>query len=61
MSMIAGSRLNSARSSKEMDQEFKIYIDNELTNIVVVSLENNIVLTWSRRFGKAKRSSSAST
>ena len=52
MSMIAGSRLNSARSHKDKEHEFKIHIDNDMTNIVVVSVDNNIVLTWSRKFGK---------
>ena len=52
MSMIAGSRLNSARSHKDKEHSFKIHIDNDMTNIVVVSVDNNIVLTWSRKFGK---------
>ena len=61
MSMIAGSRLNSARSNKEKDHEFKIHIDNDMTNIVVVSVDNNIVLTWSRKFGKTNISKSNET
>ena len=52
--------LNSARKDqKKKEKSYEIYVDNELTNLVVLSLDDQIVLTWSRSFDKSNRSKSA--